>query len=301
MRKLGHNMEKKVSLWWDVNTFDRYIKASIVPRHLRWEVPPNDGLIDPDSVDEWFRFTFLLKRKQKKIRKIDQTIAKLKDQLETHKETAEFLTLTIQLNKDLIKKDKEVQLRKSKKYSRDINDFKNDQVFKWQSQIGSNDPISAYSTPEKVVRVHSYHTDLTPIHNIPKTSRQEDPRVELVEHKTRGETPSQQRHDERQKRSSNNTPYNTHGGDPHIGSGLLNRVGRSHIIGRSIEDHIITTGIDLTMGQGTQEAHLKHPTDNMRDVHLIIGLTTGLETQEEGNMKLRDSRREVLHHVSSWI
>lgn len=42
MRKLGHNMKKVVSLWWDVNTFDRYIKANIVlPRRLRWDVPLN--------------------------------------------------------------------------------------------------------------------------------------------------------------------------------------------------------------------------------------------------------------------
>lgn len=37
---------------------------------------------------------FLLKRNQKKIRKIDQTIVELKEQLEAHKETADFVRLT---------------------------------------------------------------------------------------------------------------------------------------------------------------------------------------------------------------
>lgn len=55
-RKLGHNMEKKISMWWDVTTFDKYIKANIVPRCLRWDVPLNDGLTDQESIDEWFRF-----------------------------------------------------------------------------------------------------------------------------------------------------------------------------------------------------------------------------------------------------
>lgn len=68
-------MEKKVSLWWDVNTFDQYIKENIAPRRLRWEIPPNDGLDDKESMEEWFEFfnnksvegvKFRLKRKQKK-------------------------------------------------------------------------------------------------------------------------------------------------------------------------------------------------------------------------------------------
>lgn len=75
MRKLGHHMEKKVNLWWDTNTFERYIRENIVPRRLRWEVPPNDDLMDKEMMGEWFEFfnsksleclMFLLERKQKK-------------------------------------------------------------------------------------------------------------------------------------------------------------------------------------------------------------------------------------------
>ena len=40
IRKLGHGLEKKINTWWDITTFDRYIKANIVPRRLRWDVPP---------------------------------------------------------------------------------------------------------------------------------------------------------------------------------------------------------------------------------------------------------------------
>lgn len=56
VRKLGHLMEKKANLWWDTNTFERYIRENIVPRRLRWELPPNDGLTDKASTDEWFEF-----------------------------------------------------------------------------------------------------------------------------------------------------------------------------------------------------------------------------------------------------
>lgn len=74
MRKLSHNMEKKVSLWWDIITFKRYIRENIVPRRLMWEVHL-EGLIDQESIDEWLNFfngkgikllRLLLKRKQKR-------------------------------------------------------------------------------------------------------------------------------------------------------------------------------------------------------------------------------------------
>lgn len=144
--------------WWDVSTFETYLNENIVPRRLRWDIPPNDGLTDQESNDEWSKFfnekglellTFLLQRKQRKTRKLDQNIAEIREELETYKETTEFKTLTTQLNKDFTKKDREVQQRKSKKYIRDTNDFQNDQVFKWQSQLGKTNAISTYSTPEK--------------------------------------------------------------------------------------------------------------------------------------------------------
>lgn len=168
MRKLGHNMEKKVSLWWDITTFEQYLKDNITPRRLRWDITPNDGILDQESVDDWFKFfntkglellAFLLERKRSKLKTIEAVIAEVKEELDAHKDKAEFITLTTQLNKDLTKKDKEVQQRKSKKYSRDLNDFKTDHVFKWQSQLDLADPISTYSTPEKTVRMHPQHNN----------------------------------------------------------------------------------------------------------------------------------------------
>lgn len=64
-----------------------------------------------------------------------------------------------------------MQQRKSKKYFRDINDYKTDQVFKWQNQIGENDPISTFSTLEKIVRIYTQYGNRTLNHNTePKTT-----------------------------------------------------------------------------------------------------------------------------------
>lgn len=162
VRKLGYNIEKKVSLWWDTNTFDRYIREKIVPRRSRWELPLNDGLMDKESIYKWFHIfndnsleglAFLLKRKQKKMRIIDQQIEEIKSKLDPYKESAEFNRLASQLNKDLVARDLEVQQRKMKKFQRDVADYKTDQVFKWQTKVENPLPASTYSTPEREVRI----------------------------------------------------------------------------------------------------------------------------------------------------
>lgn len=125
IRKLGHHKEKKVNLCWDTNTFERYIRENIVPRCLRWELPPNDCLTDKESMEEWFEFfnsksieglKFLLERKQKKTRRLEQLIEEIKQKLEPHKESPDFNKFATQLNKDLIAKDLEVHQCKMKKY-----------------------------------------------------------------------------------------------------------------------------------------------------------------------------------------
>lgn len=85
-RKLGHLFEKKVKTWWDIASFEQYLTAKLIPRHFRWDVLPNDGLMDDDSMKEWGDlFTkkgleldkFLLLRKQRKMKLLKTQIREL--------------------------------------------------------------------------------------------------------------------------------------------------------------------------------------------------------------------------------
>lgn len=161
-RKIGHLMEKKINASWDIATHEKYIKDKIVPRRLRWDVPLNDGLTDKDSVDEWFHFfnnkgldllDLLIKRKQKKVRIINKTIEEIKLTLEPLKDTPEFHTLSKQLSRDIEQKDKENAARKKKKYQRDVKDFDDDLVFKWQNKPDEPGINSNASSPVKEVRL----------------------------------------------------------------------------------------------------------------------------------------------------
>lgn len=53
---LGYTLEKQIRTWWDICTFEQYLKDNILMRSLRWEVTPQDGLIDEGSMSEWLNF-----------------------------------------------------------------------------------------------------------------------------------------------------------------------------------------------------------------------------------------------------
>lgn len=151
-------MEKKINSWWDIVTHEQYIKDKLLPRRLRWDVPISDGLVDKESTDEWFQFFndkglellhLLIKRKQCKVRTLDKKIGELKAIVEISKELPEFETLAKQLQRDMERKDDETAARKRRKYQRDLKDYEDDLVFKWQSKLEETIINSTNTTPEK--------------------------------------------------------------------------------------------------------------------------------------------------------
>ena len=142
-RKLGHLFEKKTKTWWDIVSFEQYLTSKLIPRRLRWDVPPNDGLVDIDSISEWSSFfikkgmelmELLLVRKQRKLKILNSQINDITTILEPLKDSEEFLKLSGELKNKLVKWDSEIQNKKKKKFIRDWDDFTGvNSIFKWQS------------------------------------------------------------------------------------------------------------------------------------------------------------------------
>lgn len=138
-RKLGYFFEKQIKAWWDIVSFEQYIKSKLVPRRLRWDLPPNDGLTDEDSLSEWHQFfnskgqeliKFLLTRKRKKMVLINQQITELKSLLEPTQNSPDFSRLSGELKNKMLKWDKEAQEKKLTKFIRDSGDFSRGDIFK---------------------------------------------------------------------------------------------------------------------------------------------------------------------------
>lgn len=153
---LGNVLEKLVRTWWDICTFEQYIKEKILVRSSRWEVAPQDGLDDPESMQEWYEFftnmgfklqDLVLARKRKKMSILEGKINEFRLQLEPVKGTQQVLEFNTRIKKKLEKIDRDTQKKKSKKFHRDLNDFRSNSVYVWQQAkipvSGSNNTVGA--------------------------------------------------------------------------------------------------------------------------------------------------------------
>lgn len=83
LTSLGYALEKQIRTWWDICTFEHYLKEKIIMRNLRWEVKPQNGLNDEASMTEWHNFfnvvglklqELVLKRKKQKIKNLEKRL-----------------------------------------------------------------------------------------------------------------------------------------------------------------------------------------------------------------------------------
>lgn len=123
---------------WDVAFLEKYLDDQMVPRSLRFEISPQDDDID---IAVWYKYfndvgldllRFLIGRKRRKLNKLDEDITDVKTKLTPYKELDEYKNRSDSLKRILEKEDIDQKTKKKKKYSRDQEDYKTNQVFKWQ-------------------------------------------------------------------------------------------------------------------------------------------------------------------------
>lgn len=126
---------------WDIAYLESYVKLGMVPRSLRWEVPPQKGDTD---LEEWFKYfnlagvsflQFLIKRKVGKLARLDEEIKGIKTKLDPSREGEDYKDKSLNLLKLLEKDDKEQRTKKKKKFNRDLEDYHGNVVFTWQKKL----------------------------------------------------------------------------------------------------------------------------------------------------------------------
>lgn len=105
---LGYTLEKQIRTWWDICTFQQYLKDNIIMRSLRWKVTPQDSLNDEESTNEWLDFfngvgfklqQLVFKRKKQKMKLLELKIADLQTKLDLIKDTPQAQKLRKNLRK----------------------------------------------------------------------------------------------------------------------------------------------------------------------------------------------------------
>lgn len=149
----------------------------MIPRILRWDVHSQQGDSDLES---WFQYFndagtkflgFLNSRKATRLQVLDREFKELKDKLSSFKNTAEYNSLSSNLQSFLEKADRDQKNKKHKKYSCDAGDYKSEMVFGWQkSMVSATIPASLVNTDGNGVHPvasnigtdHSHNTQLGP-------------------------------------------------------------------------------------------------------------------------------------------
>lgn len=125
----------------------------MVPRSLRWDIHPQQCDTDLES---WFKYfneagtkfqNFLITRKRNRLSVLDREIKEMKDSTLLYKNSIEYNSLLSNLQAHLIKEDRDQRIKKHKKYSRDIGDYKSGAVFGWQKPSGSVPPPEVVANP----------------------------------------------------------------------------------------------------------------------------------------------------------
>ncbi|XP_075196887.1 uncharacterized protein LOC142296778 [Anomaloglossus baeobatrachus] len=140
--KLLYN--RRMRLWWNKAFMQRYVDRDLIPRGLRVQVFPSFNITDEAFKRDWEDaasacsksfMLLLIKNNEASIRDLDGEIATLSDRLPKELTAVELSSFNETMDKEFAKWEKELVSNKTKKYQRDVTDYKTQQVYRWKGNV----------------------------------------------------------------------------------------------------------------------------------------------------------------------
>ncbi|XP_073414454.1 uncharacterized protein [Dendrobates tinctorius] len=173
MMKYKNLVNKKTRIWWTKTSLDNYIKQKIIPRGLRIQLYPTFSLDDTELISKWesvssacsMSFMEIINIKNASIlEELDIELNKLQEEL-VAKLSKEALEKFFQdLNHDMEKWEQQISKNKMKKYQRDVMDYDQKKVFRWQNRISVEDQKQSEIRSSSVSSVSSISSNTTSTH-----------------------------------------------------------------------------------------------------------------------------------------
>ncbi|KAM4054174.1 uncharacterized protein ACNLHF_006617 isoform 1-T1 [Anomaloglossus baeobatrachus] len=132
---------RRMRLWWNKAFMQRYVDRGLIPRGLRVQVFPSFNVTDETFKRDWEEAAtacsrsfmgLLINNNEASLRAIDEEISVLQDRTTKELTPAELSNFHETMNKEFVKWEKELVSNKTKKYQRDVTDYKNQQVYRWK-------------------------------------------------------------------------------------------------------------------------------------------------------------------------
>ncbi|KAM4034779.1 uncharacterized protein ACNLHF_021470 [Anomaloglossus baeobatrachus] len=141
MRQHKNLLHKKVKLWWNKTSLNNYYSQKIIPRGLRIQVYPSFDLHNETLIERWKKaaetcslefIQIIIDNNLLSLKKIDEEIEVLMESIKKDMALDQLNKYMNEVEKELDKWEQEISQNKMKKYQRDLGDFENNKIYRWQ-------------------------------------------------------------------------------------------------------------------------------------------------------------------------
>ncbi|XP_069588304.1 uncharacterized protein [Ranitomeya imitator] len=154
MKQYKNCIHKKTKIWWTKTTLENYVSQKIIPRGLRVQLYPTFDLGEQHLIDRWMTaasacslefLQIIIESNTASIKKIEDEISRLELLLKKDVKNDQLESFLKEIDNDLEKWEKDICAVKTKKYLRDVSDYDNNKIYRWQNPRSNDEKRKARS------------------------------------------------------------------------------------------------------------------------------------------------------------
>ncbi|XP_069588840.1 uncharacterized protein [Ranitomeya imitator] len=135
-------LRKRTKVWWNHAFLDKYLQKGLIPRGLRVQVFPSFPVDDVDIKERWEEcaskcsvgFMEILKEMNaKSLKEMEVDIETLQSSIKKEMSSENLTKFNNEIEKEVEKWVEDIQLTKSKKFQRDMNDRQTGKMYRWRN------------------------------------------------------------------------------------------------------------------------------------------------------------------------
>ncbi|XP_069604638.1 uncharacterized protein [Ranitomeya imitator] len=132
---------KKNRLWWNKTSLENYLDKQIIPRGLRVQIYPSFELGDDTLIKRWISaamtcsldfMQIIVDKNSQSLKILDEEIDEMEKNILKQLPVDNFDTSLAEINKEVDKWESQISQNKLKKLQRDLKDYENDKIYRWQ-------------------------------------------------------------------------------------------------------------------------------------------------------------------------
>ncbi|KAM4048232.1 uncharacterized protein ACNLHF_011142 [Anomaloglossus baeobatrachus] len=138
---LKYLLKKRLRIWWGKATLEKYLSKNLIPRGLRVRILPSFPVEDLDFRTKWEQvcdtcskdlIRLLIEINQSSLVSVEKEIENNQTKLNEILSTLSMESFKLEVDKQFLIWEKEVQEQKVKKFQRDLQDYQLKRVYRWQ-------------------------------------------------------------------------------------------------------------------------------------------------------------------------